>query len=410
MGGLPPLGYDLKDRKLIVNPREAQLVCDLYRLYLELGCVSKLKTHLDREGIKSKVRISVAGNRSGGSSYSRGALYQILKNRLYLGEVVHRDQVYAGEHEAIVPRELWDRVQAQLRSDNQGRRNGIRATSPSLLAGLLQDSHGRRFTPSHAVKRGRRYRYYVCQSTRSGSDRTGRTARLPAGEIEALVLARLRSALESDHEIMDRLGLASDTPAFTQQLVTSARKWSGEWDSVVPTEIHKLVRSAIKRIIVQEQKVELYVSRSELRDALAEHRAPSSSQVPGDDLFILETEAKLKRCGGEIRLVVPPKSDGEMVGKSAPALLRAVARAHVWRERMVEGSLHNGRSIAGSSGLNQRSVRRVLQCAFLAPDIVEAILDGRQPHNLTVRKLWRDLPMHWAEQRRRLGFSRPGLS
>ena len=100
MGGVPPLGYDLKERKLIVNPKEAQLVCDLYRLYLELGCVSKLKTHLDREGIKSKVRTSAAGNRSGGAAYSRGALYEILKNRIYLGEIVHRDQVYAGEHKA----------------------------------------------------------------------------------------------------------------------------------------------------------------------------------------------------------------------------------------------------------------------------------------------------------------------
>src|SRR5271169_4103883 len=180
MGGVPPLGYDLQERKLIVNPKEAQLVCDLYRLYLELGCVSKLKNHLDREGIKSKVRVSAAGNRSGGSSYSRGALYQILKNRIYRGQIVHRDQVYAGEHEAIVPQELWDRVQAQLRNDNQGRRTGIRATSPSLLVGLLQDANGDSFTPSHTVRNGRRYRYYVCQSAKDNSSADGRRTRLPA--------------------------------------------------------------------------------------------------------------------------------------------------------------------------------------------------------------------------------------
>jgi hypothetical protein len=130
-------GDSLKERKLIVNPKEAQLVCALYRLYLELGCVSKLKTHLDREGIKSKVRVSAAGNRSGGSSYSRGALYEILKNRIYRGEIAHRNQVYPGEHEAIVPQELWDRVQVQLRSDNQGRRTGIRA---ALIQSLKQQA------------------------------------------------------------------------------------------------------------------------------------------------------------------------------------------------------------------------------------------------------------------------------
>jgi site-specific DNA recombinase len=305
-----------------------------------------------------------------------------------------------------VPRELWDRVAAQLRSDNQGHRNGVRAASPSLLAGLLQDGQGNRFTPSHAVKRGRRYRYYVARFTKGDLlDRaTGPTARLPAGEIEGVVLATLRSALQSDHEIMDRLGFASDTPAFTQQLIASARKWSHEWNSVAPAKVHRLVRAAIKRVIVQERRVELYVSKSELRKVLAEGPTSSWSQVPGDDLFVLETEAKLKRCGGEVRLVVPPKSDGKIVGKSAPALLRAVARAHDWRERMVDGSLLNGPSIAGSSGLNQRYVRRVLQCAFLAPDIVEAILDGRHPPNLTVRKLWRDLPADWCAQRKRLGF------
>ena len=405
MGGVPPLGYDVKERKLVVNSKEAQLVCALYRLYLEFGCVSKLKTHLDQQDIRSRARVSAAGNRSGGASYSRGALYQILKNRLYLGEIVHRDQVYAGEHDGIVPRELWDRVAAQLRSDSQGARNGIRATSPSLLAGLLRDAQGNRFIPSHAVKRGRRYRYYVGRSAKSNlHSAAGPTVRLPAGEIEALVLARLRSALESDHEIMHRLGFASDTPAFTQQLIASARKWSQEWDSVAPAEIHKLVRSTIKRVILQERKVELYVSKSELRNVLAEGRTSSLTQVPGDDLFVLEAEAKLKRCGGEVRLVALPKSDGKIVGKSAPALLKAIARAHDWRECMVDGSLLNGPSIAGRSGLNQRYVRRVLQCAFLAPDIVEAILDGRHPPNLTVRKLWHDLPADWAEQRKCLGF------
>jgi len=126
--------------------------------------------------------------------------------------------------------------------------------------------------------------------------------------------------------------------------------------------------------------------------------------VPRDDLFVMETAAKLKRCGGEVRLVVPPKSDGNIFGKPAPALLRAIARAHDWRERLVDGSLNNGRSIAERSGLNQRYVSRVLQCAFLAPDIVEAILDGQQPPDLTVRKLWGDIPTDWAEQRKRLGF------
>ena len=410
MGGVPPLGYDLRERKLIVNPKEAQLVCDLYRLYLELGCVSKLKTHLDREGIKSKVRVSAAGNRSGGSSYSRGALYEILKNRIYRGEIAHRNQVYPGEHEAIVPQELWDRVQVQLRSDNQGRRTGVRATSPSLLVGLLQDAQNRPFVPSHTVKNGRRYRYYVCQpATDDSGGRDTRPVRLPAYEIESLVLVRLRALLQSDHEVMDQLGLPTDTPALTQQLVTAPRNLSGQWLSASPGKIHESVRRVIKRVVVHQEKVELYVSRPELRDVLVKDRSTSSSRCRGDDLFLLETMAKLKRCGGEVRLVLPPNSKGEIPGRAAPALLKAIARADDWRERIMSGSAQDQRSIAQQTGLDECYVGRVLECTFLALDIVEAILDGRQPHDLTLQKLWRDLPTNWIEQRKRLGFQRAGI-
>src|SRR5438105_2637713 len=154
MGGKVPLGYDLRDRKLIVNVEEAQRVRTIYQRYLNLGCVAKLKVDLDRKGVKSKQRIAENGNRSGGTSYSRGALYQILQNHLYLGEIDHRGQIYAGEHQGIVHRELWDQVQARLRTNNQANQNGLRLKAPSLLAGLLYDARGNRFTPAPTSKNG----------------------------------------------------------------------------------------------------------------------------------------------------------------------------------------------------------------------------------------------------------------
>jgi site-specific DNA recombinase len=187
MGGTVPLGYDVKDRKLVVNPDDAKMVMRLFNLYLELGCISKLKAQLDQEGIKSKERTSAAGNRSGGTSYCRGALYQILKNRIYLGEIPHRGQNHLGEYAAIVPRELWDRVQAQLKSDHQARRNGLKANSPSLLVGLLQDAEGNRFTPCHTSKSGRRYRYYVCPAASDGREAgrvDNKSSRVPAHDVD----------------------------------------------------------------------------------------------------------------------------------------------------------------------------------------------------------------------------------
>src|SRR5262249_8723450 len=159
------------------NPVESKMVRRIFSSYLVAGCVSGLKTHLDQNGIKSKVRVSANGTRSGGTPYSRGALYQILKNRIYIGEIPHRDQSYPRQQEAIIPKELWERAQQKLRSDHQGRRTGILTNSQSLLTGLIRDADGNRFTPSHTAKNGKRYRYYVSQSVIRKADevRTGPT-------------------------------------------------------------------------------------------------------------------------------------------------------------------------------------------------------------------------------------------
>jgi DNA invertase Pin-like site-specific DNA recombinase len=131
MGGMVPLGYDLKDRHLILNEKEAEHVREIFRLYLELGCVKKLKAHLDQRGVKSKIRVSRSGSSSGGTAYSRGALYKILQNRIYLGEIPHKGQSYPGEHVQIVDRELWERVRILMSENIRSRRHGTNANAPS---------------------------------------------------------------------------------------------------------------------------------------------------------------------------------------------------------------------------------------------------------------------------------------
>ena len=157
MGGYVPSGYDGKARKLLADDREVEAVREIYCQYLKLGCVSRLKTYLERTSIRSKDRLTPTGCKTGGAVYSRGALYKILRSRIYLGEIEHKGQVYPGEHEAIVPRELWERVQARLQANDHAHMNHARAAMPSLLVGLLYDDRGNRFTPAHAVKNGKRY-------------------------------------------------------------------------------------------------------------------------------------------------------------------------------------------------------------------------------------------------------------
>src|SRR5438094_61616 len=152
MGGVPPLGCQCRDHKLIVLPDEAETVQHIFRRYAALGSVRLLHHELDAAGIRSKSWISTAGRRWGGKPLARGALYTMLRNCIYRGEIVHKDQHYRGEHEPIVDQPLWDEVEAKLAANSVERRTGERVQSPSLLAGLLYDREGHRMTPSHAVK------------------------------------------------------------------------------------------------------------------------------------------------------------------------------------------------------------------------------------------------------------------
>ena len=402
MGGTVSLGYEVKDRKLIVNPDEARLVNRLFGLYLELGCVRKLKARLDREGITTKLRTSGVGNQSGGAAYARGALYKILQNRLYLGEIHHRKQHYQGEHEAIVARELWDQVQTMLAKNNQGRKDAVRSKSPGLLAGLLQDAEGNRFTPSHTLKAGRRYRYYVCQPKIENSEAEAKAIRLPAHDVERQVTLRLQSFLQSNPTVMSELGFPSDSPARTKELIAAATKHSEATDKDFLTKV-------VRRVIVHPDRLELEIGKNTLRSVLMGSRPDprnlaDEQEQASVELIRLEVRAQLRRHGGEMRLVVSPDMPGHVTPPPVSSLLKAIARGHQWHEWIVDGEVSSKVAIANRLGLTDGYVGRILECAFLAPDIVEAILDGRQPSDLTFQKLTCTLPLSWVEQRQQLGF------
>jgi site-specific DNA recombinase len=185
MGGLPPLGYECRDHKLIVVDSEADIVRHIFRRYAALGSVRLLKEELDAAGIRSKCRTSSTGRHWGGKPLARGALYWMLQNRIYRGEISHKGAHYPGDHKPIIDEPLWDEVQTKLAANAVERTTEERGRSPSLLAGLLFDREGHRMTPSHAIKKGTRYRYYVSRPLTNQSRANAPDAmRIPAGEIE----------------------------------------------------------------------------------------------------------------------------------------------------------------------------------------------------------------------------------
>src|SRR5271154_665457 len=202
MGGVPPLGYDVRDRRLVVNPAESETVRHIYKRYLELGCVRQLSKELVQRGIKSKVRVSRNGVKSGGCRFSRGALYELLANPIYVGEIRHKQERHPGLHEAILSKELWERVQQRLNENAARGRGASNRSITSPLAGKLFDADGQPLYVQGATKGRRRYRYYVSKCLVNGSARDNRIGwRLSAPELERAV------AIAARHILSDRAGL-----------------------------------------------------------------------------------------------------------------------------------------------------------------------------------------------------------
>jgi site-specific DNA recombinase len=418
MGGPVPLGYDLEGRKLVPSAKESNLVCKIFSLYLKLGCVSKLAAQLDRENIRSKVWTTRTGVQLGGVAFARGALYALLRNRLYLGEIRHREQWYPGEHKGIVARDLWDKVQAQLNSNLQTRRNRRNERASSLLTGLIEDADGNRLTPSFTIRRGRHYRYYVSQpaikNTGSQCNSTN-SIRVPAHELEVRVTEKILAFLKSDAEVFDGLSAEDESPAVIRNLVVAAKKVAARLPSLPLNGRRNLLAVFLNRVIIRESNIHVLISRPELRKLLERGDEVADGSLPGartpldaNDLISLTIEAKRKRCGGEVHLVVPPNSSVS-AGLPKQSLIKAIARAHGWYEQVVRGEALDMRSLARRAGLTERYVGKVFPCALLAPDIVQSILDGRQPQDLNFEKLSKHIPFLWSEQRIQFGFpsSRP---
>jgi DNA invertase Pin-like site-specific DNA recombinase len=397
MGGVVPLGYECANRGLVPLPDEVGTVKEIFAQYLRLRCVSKLQEHLEKVGIRSKSRVSNNGTARGGSVLSRGALYGLLQNRIYLGEITHRGASYPGQLEAIIDRSMWDAVQQQFAANRPTVRR--RVANQHKLTGLLFDREGNRFVPSHANKRGRRYRYYVSQvAGKAPSNQTVGPVRIPATELESLVLSQLQSFLRSPQSVLESLNSPSLTSTQVRELLNSVDRLKGKSRE----DLERLASSFLIRVIVDTDVVRVRLSKARLRCTLLPGESPSEVIEDNSDVIEIEAITKLIRYGGEKQFVLPPEFRAYKAS-SASAAARALSRAHSWVERILRGEILNQRSIAKEEGLNERYVSRIIPLAFLAPDITEAILNGSIGPQFSLKNFPADISADWMEQRAALG-------
>jgi DNA invertase Pin-like site-specific DNA recombinase len=368
MGGNPPLGYRPDGRSLAIVEEHAALVRQIYARYKRLGTVRLVADQLIAKGITVPQRTTSTGRTYGGGAFSRGQLYALLRNPIYVGDIPHKGKVYPGQHPALIARAAWDAVQRQLDAHIQGARRALPSsdTPTCLLAGRIVDGAGAPLLATHARKGTRRNRYYVSKALQTGT-LTDRSLgiRLPASEVEQLVAQELAAVLADPLDFAERTRLEV-APDGLAPLLARCKALAAALQTTDATTITQLVA----QVRVLDTRLEIDLCTQGASTALA---LPLATDAP--PVLTLTSAVRLTRTGRAIRLV---HTSGGVATASEPdlALARLVARASDWWRRISEeGALPS--AIAAEEQVTSSYVARVLRLAFLAPVVVEAILDGR---------------------------------
>ena len=340
-GGTVPLGYEAKDKKLVINKIEAETVRTIFRLYLELKSFSKLVVELDRRGIVTKRRSTKVAKFNGGIPFSYGPLAYLLKNRVYIGEVHHGSKWYKGEQTAIVEAQVFERVQALLRANANGSKVK-HFDSGALLRGKLYDDKGNLMGPSFSSKNGVRYRFYVSSAVLRGRKASaGSVTRVSAAQIEADV----RSALVSHQD------------------------FQGAFFAI----------EKVQRVVIAHDQLSVELSNSGQEGSKRRISVPWACKTSNASAAVHPVTA-LGRGRDE-------------------TLIQAMVRAYSWHQQLADGTHGSVERLAETHGIHPKVVRQALRLAFLSPEIISAILEGQQPSTLTLARIPKLLPLSWTTQR-----------
>ena len=348
-GGVVPLGYRVEERKLLIDQEEAETMRLIFQRYLDMHSLPALQRDLRARGTVTRKRVLSTGRVAGGVPLTNGPLGYLLRNRMYLGELNHKGSSYPGEHEAIIAKELFDKVRAQLNENLNGHRRK-REHSNALLLGLIFDDRGNRMSPTASQKnRAIRYRYYTsCVMAQGQKDAAGSVSRVPAPVIELIIIDALRG--KGCAHVDDRA----------------------------------LVRDNVTRIDILADKILV--------------------KLVNGDLFSLPwskpTQARRREIIGNpgSAIVRPMKAEARVV------LLRSIAQGRRWLDELVKGRIDSLDAIAAREACSRRHVERTVANAFLSPQIVKAACEGRLPRGANARAL-ADAPAEWSAQLNQIGIT-----
>ena len=383
MGGRVPIGYERKDKKLVVEKSGATKVKKIFEKYIELKSVPKLKTYLACEDIRTNT----------GRNFDKGQLYHILQNKTYTGKIVHKNNVYNGEHSAIIEENMFNVVQDLLKT-NKVDESKKHNTSNSLLAGKIYDDRNNRMTPSYSKTRNKKYRYYVSQPIlKFDKAKAGSVSKIPAEETEKFVTDEIKNYFSDTKQIQTYI---AELSVLIQSQILEKIK-SGKFDS------YTLVRSVLEKITVSKEWIELILSKNGIKKFLYDLNGNIQDmrdyKEQAEDYLIIKLDIRIKTGTSKGCNTLIIRNDKAEVPRINETLVKAIVKSFYWHNLLLEGKVRNTRDIQKLENMKDNSyIKQILNLRFLSPRITEAILNGTQPRELTVTKLFNIKTLNWNEQ------------
>ena len=389
MGGTPPLGYRPDGRSLAIVEDAAAIVRDIFSRYADVGNVRMLAEELEESGIRSPARKASTGRAFGGGAFSRGQLYRILSNPIYIARIDHGGRSHNANHPPIIDGKLWDQVQAIL-ADNRNGARGPAPTESSLLAGKLVDDRGVPMVATHACKGKVRYRYYVSRDLHhSGDARSADGWRLPAREIEPLVRGKIVTFLNDPVELLARATNEMPSPHEIRAIVQRSKEAASALAGP-RAQAAKRLRGLIAEIRLGRDQVSIQINPAAL-ETLLDVRVTNAP-------IKLDITGRLKRSGHVMRLI---QRNGSAAAPTVDrTLVKAIVQGRSWWRELQSNIDMTVEDLAQREGMTAAYVVRIVRLAFLSPATLKCIIDGTLPAHLTIKRLCAPdaVPARWDRQ------------
>lgn len=369
MGGRPPIGYKKEDKKLVIHKEEVQKVRMIFDKYLDLKSVPKLMHYLKENEIKTRTD----------KNFSKGQLYHLLANKVYIGKITHKDKVYDGEHEAIICDEIFEKVQKLLYENKIDKTCGVKCSSNSLLVGLIYDDLGNKMTPSHSNSHGRRYRYYISRALKNNEE-TGSVSKIPAGEVEKFVIETTKDFLQNKEQIQK---LIKDFKVSKQnKLIYMAQNIKDYSDP-------KLIRAIICKIVISKNLIEITLNENSLINVLNTLSNNQKFVIPDKrekfNPITITKKIKITQLSRNDNILILNAKEYD-TPEPNPYLVNAIVKSYYYHKRIRNGKtiedLQNEENLKDS-----KYIRNILNLKYISPELTEQILNGTQPEELSLQRL-----------------------